>query len=314
MLSKHKQNMRHLNARLNRLELSFLSTKRSRGGLEHFDDDADACPICMEPFVDAMGMDRKHLVKQLPCKHALHRDCAADWFSQKKRCPTCRGGRVYSDPIYADPDAAAAPEVGIWTPPLNATIIRDVRMIERADPGTYVVINDWVWFLDDEGEWKLVGRKGFMDGEQVHPSDLTALHPCIMSVNIDGLDWKYDSHHMKYRGLHEIWHVADETRYAPYSDLCAISCVREPRDIWINGVLYHRTAAGDWSVVDRNGYASRANIQAYLFNLFSQDRYGAQCNINGIHYKCSNIGRGGILLTLANWKDEGGRAYWDYQG
>ena len=42
------------------------------------------CSICLEDF------QKDDIIKRLPCKHIMHKECGKKWLKVNKRCPICR--------------------------------------------------------------------------------------------------------------------------------------------------------------------------------------------------------------------------------
>ncbi|ESO02391.1 hypothetical protein HELRODRAFT_153603, partial [Helobdella robusta] len=41
------------------------------------------CPICLEDFL------LKSFIYEIPCRHAIHVNCATKWFKLRGVCPLC---------------------------------------------------------------------------------------------------------------------------------------------------------------------------------------------------------------------------------
>ena len=50
------------------------------------------CTICQEDFVlgNLTSYSSDEIIKKLPCKHIMHRECAKKWLKVNKYCTVCR--------------------------------------------------------------------------------------------------------------------------------------------------------------------------------------------------------------------------------
>lgn len=106
--------------------------------VDHAEDSAPECAICMAPAVKA---------RRLPCGHCYHKKCLVRWLGRSPTCPTCRANvpLVQRAPITA---STPVPQTNAATPVTSASATRR-RAPRRPPPLEHlsdggVIVRRWV--------------------------------------------------------------------------------------------------------------------------------------------------------------------------